>query len=267
MALFFKIIKGTLRGQVFEVRPGETVGRTAAAIVISDQKISSIHARIDADPSGGFCLVDLSSANGLWLDEQRVKKISLLHGVRFRIGQTIIEIIDEAWRAEADHAEAERAQAAQAEVAQAAASPKPQAETNIASIVERLPRDGWRSRLALGVSELLAENPHPPPIISAFKNPVIVEFIAGSRTGELALLGYGPRRFGYSNLDVDLLDPTIPGLAFEIESDNGYPKFVSHYKDFVELNGKPHTWVLLKTGDIIGVGKTKIRISFYDGNQ
>lgn len=229
--MFLRVVKGPLIGQHFQIKEGARVGRSSGDIIITDPKISSTHAQIELNQKGEFCFVDLNSGNGTWLDEQRVKRVVLMPGVQFRIGQTVLEVISDA--------------------VPAAASSNAQSEI----------LSGWRARLAEGVSELIAENPEPTAI-AAFKPAVVVEFVGGNHTGEKRLLGYGPRRFGSKSLDMEILDSGVPSLAFEITPEDGAAIFVSHNKNLIEVNGKLVATSPLRSGDIIGIGKTKIKVSF-----
>ena len=85
------------QGRIGEERPiGDTtvtIGRGAdAAIVLRDNSVSRRHASIDAE-GAGFVVRDLGSANGTWVDEERIEKAVLDPGQRFRVGNTIFESV------------------------------------------------------------------------------------------------------------------------------------------------------------------------------
>ncbi len=69
------------------------IGRAEdCAVVLKDKRISRRHARIEAD-ADGVRLLDMGSANGIFVGKDRVAELRLGHGVRFRIGGTEFEFI------------------------------------------------------------------------------------------------------------------------------------------------------------------------------
>jgi len=67
-----------------------TVGRgTEADIVIEDTGVSRVHARFDVTEFGTI-LTDLASTNGTFVEDQRVKEVTLLDGNLITIGRTSI---------------------------------------------------------------------------------------------------------------------------------------------------------------------------------
>jgi NHLM bacteriocin system ABC transporter ATP-binding protein len=81
-------------GEVFRVpKTGATIGRDDnCTVCIKDKRISRNHAKVESVP-GGFKVVDLGSANGVWVDEKQVSEVSLEPGARFRIGETLFELV------------------------------------------------------------------------------------------------------------------------------------------------------------------------------
>jgi NHLM bacteriocin system ABC transporter ATP-binding protein len=70
-----------------------TIGRTADCwVVLKDNRISRQHARIEAD-AAGFRLLDLDSANGIFVVDKRVRELRLSHGLQFRIAGTVFEFV------------------------------------------------------------------------------------------------------------------------------------------------------------------------------
>ena len=67
-----------------------TVGRgTEADIVIEDTGVSRVHARFDVTEFGTI-LTDLGSTNGTFVEDQRIKEVTLLDGNVVTIGRTTI---------------------------------------------------------------------------------------------------------------------------------------------------------------------------------
>ena len=60
-------------------------------LVLEDNAISRQHARIVEEPEGHL-LVDNNSANGSWLNGQRVTEARLKPGDQIRLGKTVLEI-------------------------------------------------------------------------------------------------------------------------------------------------------------------------------
>jgi pSer/pThr/pTyr-binding forkhead associated (FHA) protein len=81
----------TVDGQQFSLRSAGTtrIGRALDNdIVIGDASVSRHHASIEYQ-DGGFVLRDLGSANGTWLDGQRVSQAPLGTGGAFRLGDAL----------------------------------------------------------------------------------------------------------------------------------------------------------------------------------
>jgi len=71
-----------------------TLGRDQTNdIVITDTKISRIHARIESDPKGGIRLVDLGSTNGSQLNGKRVAWAEIHQGDVIMVGNTQIRFL------------------------------------------------------------------------------------------------------------------------------------------------------------------------------
>ncbi len=83
-----------LAGREVDSTVGPTlIGRSDdCTVVLKDSRISRKHARIEAD-GNGFRLVDLGSANGIYVGDERVAELRLKHGLKFRIGGTEFEFV------------------------------------------------------------------------------------------------------------------------------------------------------------------------------
>lgn len=62
-------------------------------IVLTEDKASRRHARIQRGDGGYFEVVDLGSRNGIVVEDERVERMTLLDGDRFVIGETEFTII------------------------------------------------------------------------------------------------------------------------------------------------------------------------------
>jgi NHLM bacteriocin system ABC transporter ATP-binding protein len=61
-------------------------------VVVADPSVSRYHAEIVRTPDG-FLLVDLDSANGVWVDDRRVKEYRLGDQQRFALGAVVFELL------------------------------------------------------------------------------------------------------------------------------------------------------------------------------
>ena len=207
------------------------IGRTVGEVLIDDAKISSLHAQVERDAKGGLVLVDQDSANGLRINGQKVKRIALLLGVRFQIGKTfckVVEIKDE---------------------------PPP-------LFYEKPKPVSWREVVLEKLPQLEAKDIPGLLPVAPFRPALQLEFIEGVQLDQQIVLGYGPRKFGSHSLDIELLDPHSPPMAFEILCDDGQAKFCTPFPKMVLLNNRSVSVATLKEGDQIRVGQTLIRVDF-----
>ena len=82
-------ISGRLKGSVFTIEDLPVViGReTAATLCIADASVSRRHSRIDKEQDE-FVILDLDSLNGTFINDVPVKRRTLQHGDRVRIGDS-----------------------------------------------------------------------------------------------------------------------------------------------------------------------------------
>jgi pSer/pThr/pTyr-binding forkhead associated (FHA) protein len=84
----------------FRVRPGtvKTVGRaTRADFIVDRAMVSRLHCRLEAapeDPAGEAALevIDLSSTNGTFVNDERVTRKRLSSGDRLRVGRVELKV-------------------------------------------------------------------------------------------------------------------------------------------------------------------------------
>jgi len=84
----------TDEGLTFRLRSGaiKTVGRAPRADFIVDAAlVSRIHCRLTASEEG-VEVVDLSSTNGTFVNDKRVKKATLASGDRLRVGRVELKV-------------------------------------------------------------------------------------------------------------------------------------------------------------------------------
>lgn len=86
-------LNGLVGQEVASTDAPTVIGRADdCAVVLKDSRISRRHARIEAE-GNGFRLLDMGSANGIYVGKDRVVELRLSHGLKFRIGGTEFEFI------------------------------------------------------------------------------------------------------------------------------------------------------------------------------
>jgi pSer/pThr/pTyr-binding forkhead associated (FHA) protein len=90
----YHIRTGKLQGRTFAIAAGDvvSVGRRNADLALPDMMVSRKHCLFDA-VEGADEVTDMVSANGTWIDGQRVERAKLEKGNVIRIGETEIEYL------------------------------------------------------------------------------------------------------------------------------------------------------------------------------
>ena len=91
------IAEGEGQGTVYTLDPsrGVTIGRDPkCAITLAHSKVSGAHAKVSFR-NGGWCLEDLDSTNGSFVNGRKVRRVSLVHGDRVKIGAFVLEFAGE----------------------------------------------------------------------------------------------------------------------------------------------------------------------------
>ena len=214
-------------GKRYPISPGTRIGRSTGEIILEDLKVSSFHAQVEEDARGNLMLVDRGSSNGLLINGNKVLRIALLPSVNFIIGRTSFRVVQQVVPG----------------VAKKTAAPK-----------------GWLETLTAQVPKIMAQNQPTPPDLMPFVDHVELEFIEGPRANQRVTLGYGPRKIGLEVLDIELLDPASPEVAFTLQPLHGEVFFQTDYPRTVLLNEDSRSTDKLKEGDMIRVGNTLIRV-------
>jgi diguanylate cyclase (GGDEF)-like protein len=86
------MLAGPRLGEIYPIEGELVIGRDPAAQLrlAEDESVSRRHAMIRATPEGGALLRDLSSANGTFVDGERVTERPLKEGAKIRVGQTVV---------------------------------------------------------------------------------------------------------------------------------------------------------------------------------
>ena len=252
MILFIVALSGPKTGTKIRLSEGFTIGRKTGDLILDeDSKVSGIHAKVAIDNKGQFILNDQNSSNGLILNELKVKKIALLPGVIFTIGQTQFRVIKDSTAPElidVQYFESPKIQ----EIPKTYEVPRPRAPQS------------WREKITehWDQKEPMISNPIDEQTLSAFTPTLILDFIEGVQSDQKITLGYGPRQAGFDHLDIDLIDPTIPDEAFELRPGPGRIELLDLTHGQVFVNNRPCEMTFLEEGDIISVGQTKIKVRF-----
>ncbi len=96
------VLTGPFAGQEYRLHRITDIGREPEHndIVIDDRTISRQHARIRYE-KGAFVIYDLASANGVFVNGERVQRRVLMHGDRIKLGQVMFGVVivqeDEDW--------------------------------------------------------------------------------------------------------------------------------------------------------------------------
>ena len=250
MELLIKILSGPRAGEIHPVEDGLSFGRKEGKVLLSDPKVSSLHAEVVEGEMGQFFLVDRDSIHQIEAPEGKVRRLRLAVGTTFRLGRTKMQVIDGSEQADS------KTQVSQfARLSGLAEPPKnsPRLSTKGSS---------WKTTLATEVPKLVASNLDPVPHFGPFRRVVRLEFIQGVQSEKTLVLGFGPRIFGSDSLDVELQDPSAPPQAFEILPDGNEARFINRDPSTVRLSHRSVSSELLKQGDLITFGQTVIEVTF-----
>lgn len=254
MPLYIVPLSGKNRGKRYELTPGLEIGRKIGNLIIEDDpKVSARHARVELGQRGILILRDLDSANGIFLGEKRLKKISLVSGISFRVGNTELQVLDEK----------------KLGIPPTEITPMPtqniENSAKLISVNENLPPKPQTTTTKLGMlKEILRPLLKPDAIVlsQAFPRLVVLQFVSGCQLDQKIYLGYGPRRAGFCHYDLSLTDPKAPDLAFQISCEHSRILLddLSHYE--VKLNNSYFEQSFLKEGDVISFANSQIRVGF-----
>ncbi len=230
MSLYLEIIEGTNLGSKFKVFPGIRIGRSQADIVLDDPRVSGLHAQVEKNNKGQLVMVDRNSSNGLWINYQRVSRVTLLPGVSFYIGKTLFKVID-----------------------------------YIPGISQALLKGGfgWELQIMDAMQDVELQNkPEAQQTLKAFKRPVQLKFTTGLHTGREILLGFGPRSFGKREVDFLIQEPTDHSVFFSLEPLENGALLMDQTLGQIKVNKKVITQCYLQADDEITIGNTIIKLSY-----
>lgn len=242
MDTYLLVLSGPLKGGKFKIFPGMEVGRRAGHIQLADDaKVSGLHARIEKNNKDQWVFRDLNSANGLLLGDRRVRHLSLLPGVVFRIGQTQFKVLTDMQKT------------------QAVQSQTPIQEVKIDIPVAQID-NGWFGRLVETLPPLMTDNPASTRTVFSFSPPIILKFISGPQAGDTIPIGFGPRVAGFNSFDLRLMDPKAPDQAFQLFREGGVTKVKDLSEGRVQLNNFLFEAEPLRNKDILRFGDSAIQV-------
>lgn len=277
MSLFLVVLNGPRVGVKLTVREGLTIGRkTGDLILYDDPKVSGIHAKIVSDNKDQLILKDQESSNGLFIDGRKVRKVAMMPGVTFQIGNTRFRVIKDEGAPKPMPAAPEEAPT---QSSTKSAEPtllvlpsiepkveKPLVPDSAPATPPPEPPKPWRIELVTMIEKefplVLPAALTEPPAIGAFSPAVILDFVEGLQADSKITLGYGPREAGFNHLDVELLDPWSPRRAFVLSPGPGSVQIKDLTNGKVLINNRPFDTAFLEENDVVSVGKTKIKIRY-----
>lgn len=230
MALYFEIQSGPLSGKKYKIEAGLTVGRREGTILLEqDGKVSGQHAVIEVDNKDRLCIVDVGSSNGFVINDNRVRRVSLLPGVTFRVGETVFQV----------------------------------QEFSDFEAAGFTPAKTWRDHLRERFAQDPGQNQPPEQPLQAFTPALQLEFVEGPQAEKKILLAYGPRTAGLGHLDIDLGDPNVPENAFALIPGPGAVALKDLSKGKLLINSKkPKKEHLLEENDLISIGLSVIKVGY-----
>lgn len=223
-----EVQEGPQKGQRFSIFDGAKLSDVQSDIVIKDSYINGLSCVIQQQGEGKFALFSQRNESPLQINSRSVKKVSLLPGVLFFVGQTPLKVI--------------------------------QIEEKEAELLAQ--KESWLDQLKSFLSGLKIENNKNLQKQMHYKQPIEIEFTQGPLSNEMHSIGYLPRVFGTAQIGFDLQDLSLPREVFMISAEKN-DVFVSHLSTIpVFVNDKKiEAKTKIKTNDRISCGSTELRIS------
>jgi predicted component of type VI protein secretion system len=267
MILKLLVKNGPLAGKQFDLKAGAIIGRSSTDISLDDAKMSGRHAKIETDPAGRWIMLDLGSTNGLKVNGKRLAQVSLTPGLVIHVGNTDLEVISAA-----DPAIATPNKQAKAPPPPANPATPEKEKTSIESVdlAPTSPQDEpivtvaptWSEYMASFSTRAQAKVLNQIHTLKPFDPLLVLTVERGPQIGTTWVLGYGPRNIGLDSVDLPLLDPQAPGIAFMVTPRGAFAYFETLNAKKVRLNNKSVSAETLRGDDKITVGDTVIHVSY-----
>jgi hypothetical protein len=231
MPVTVQITEGPLIGEEFELNAGMKLGRTGSDLNLKDPKISSMHAEVRMRTGSimGLVIFDLGSTNGIKVKGRKVPSLDLSVGTIFQLGNTTLKVV----------------------------------KVDVADMKEAGNElSDWRAHLIRTASA--AQFPKKSKFdVKPFEPIVHLNFLEGPQKGEKFVLGYGPRTLGMNGTELSLLEASVTEASFELlPLKGGGVEFKTKNSDKILLNGLSKESEMIRTGDTLDIGQTKIEITF-----
>jgi pSer/pThr/pTyr-binding forkhead associated (FHA) protein len=277
MELYLEVMSGDALGKKFKVADGLKIGRKDCDILLGDPKVSSHHANIVSRGGQRYFIQDQKSSNGIKFNGLKVPELLLAPGVEFRLGNTVLRVIDLAPPAVKVSPKAAVEPDTPLPVTPPKSSPKPaKAEKPPPLSVEppeikesepievEMPQT-WRTVLLNLIQNagLRAQNVLNDEI-KAFQPPLKLVCQRGQDLGKTWVFGYGPRQVGEKSIDLALKEPGVPPICFEVRPHVSGAEFKTDYPKIVKLNGQERSHDILKAGDVIEILSTQLMVDFHE---
>lgn len=235
--LYIEVLEGPNKGQTIRIQEGVRIGRSRGEFKLDDPRVSSLHAQVVIHRRGVFVLQDRQSTNKIVFNGEKVDKLALLPGIKFRLGDTILTV-------------------RQQELTQTQAL-EPQSEPSLKEL-------GWHEQVRRQVTsfvggqkarESAGEN------VQLFESPVWVTVDQGLGAGTTWGLAWGPRRVGADQADIQLEEPSSPPVAFEIFFDDSLGLlFKTNYPAIVRFDDQPLAQSAISKTHFVQIGKTRLKV-------
>ena len=272
MSLILRIKSGPLEGKVFALKNGAIIGRTGVAISVPDPKISGQHARLSLNKDDTWSIFDLGSTNGIKVEGKRLAQATLKAGMNILIGRTEFEVV----RLAQEKSQLDSTVTTPrlppipdelpTDVSPPALPPKVEPPPGPPSVspspkVPPTPQD-W-SEYFIGITnKALSKIASVRKELHPFTPLVVLTIYRGLQIGTEWVLGYGPRTVGLQSAEFPLFEPGAPPSGFTLTPKDGGVFYETSLAGKFLLNGKPVATEELKSGDVISIGETHIRVSF-----
>ncbi len=243
--MILRIISGPLKGKVFSVEKNATLGRSKGNILLEDPKVSNPHAQIHKS-NNQYILKDLSSKRGITYQDRIVSFIILQPGVVFQLGSTTLQVDEKS--------------SFQLE--------KNSQEEDLSSVPDFnksdvLDEGDLKSKLEGQLKSSMDLLKDESKLLNFLKRPIRLQFEKGVQKGTIWDILYLPRKVGFIDVDLPLLDPHAPKISFEVFLEKEKIMFFTHHKEIVLLNYQHVQKKCLEHEDLIIIGAAYIRVSMH----
>ena len=87
------VVSGKEAGKVLDIeKTVVTIGRSGCDLVVDDPELSRHHARVEIQ-GAAVTLKDLDSTNGTFMDDERIREVSIDNRSKFRVGSHEIALV------------------------------------------------------------------------------------------------------------------------------------------------------------------------------